>query len=51
MVPRNALGEQPSGLLTTGGDRGRKFKKTKETIKTKVEILADMSPEGHVNYV
>jgi hypothetical protein len=28
-----------------------KIKKTKEVIKTKVEILADMSHEDHVNYV
>jgi hypothetical protein len=39
------------GLLATEGEREGENKKAKETIKTKVEILVDMSHEDQVNYV
>jgi hypothetical protein len=53
MVPTKALEEKTSGSV---GHRRRQREKIlkkekKETLKTKVEKLPDMSHKDHVNYV
>jgi hypothetical protein len=49
--PTQCLGRAGQWVCWPQEEAEGENKKTKETIKTKVEILADMSQEDHVNYV